>query len=778
MAEISPAILEDEKQDRNGSGAAGISPIVRGAARVRLCGALNADGTPSAINGDYVRTDELANDRHVYVKVGKARTSMWYYSVAAGRGSHQRQWVVGPTAKVGSEKMWAYSERPDTSHGPEIGPSDTWSVYCYQTQEWVRQSGVTIMDLEEQAREIEARQEADTRFSQILLFSNLAATEEQEARTREETRQKEKEEKAPAAAKAAQEEEERQRLAKKEEEVRTQEEQAAAAAAAAKAAQEERERQQMAKEAEEDEREREYRAREEARKQEEEQAARDEEEARARIPSAEAVAEIWRQSRVVQEEQEAAAKAAQESEARKQEEQAAAAARALPTKQQAQSDDSDDDEEERLRARTLKRGVSTTDRLIMEKEGEEERAREEARKQEEQAVARAEQALARKKEEQEAAAAKVAQEEAARKREEDAAAAAKAAQEEEERQRMAKEKEDLSAREEALRQLEEKAAAAMAAREDAEGRRFAEEEDERRRFAEEEEARTSEESRKLEQADVKAAERKRPVSVATEAAPEESARRSFREEQEVFALGKAKEEDTVTPAEPEAKPAQAEPTSMHAQDVQLNAAILAHSAEPTHTNQLVRERDAHGHDDVPARVSEREDVSPQFESALVPAASAGIDVQSAPDNLALVPAVSAEEQVACHQAANDAKHEIAQHDPGTLESRVLEEQQHGDSSRELAVVKIQSHQRGIRDRTETEVAKAAGVLPGQLRESAKSGTLLSVDEAMTVFEEMDVNRNGEISQIELIKALRCNHLLARRLGLPSQIRQEDESRRM
>ena len=287
MAEISPAILEDEKQDRNGSGAAGISPIVRGAARVRLCGALNADGTPSAINGDYVRTDELANDRHVYVKVGKARTSMWYYSVAAGRGSHQRQWVVGPTAKVGSEKMWAYSERPDTSHGPEIGPSDTWSVYCYQTQQWVRQSGVTIMDLEEQAREIEARQEADTRFSQILLFSNLAATEEQEARTREETRQKEKEEKAPAAAKAAQEEEERQRLAKKEEEVRTQEEQAAAAAAAAKAAQDEKEHQRLA---------------EEARKQEEEQAAavvkaaqeeeerqrlaKDEEEARARAAAA------------------------------------------------------------------------------------------------------------------------------------------------------------------------------------------------------------------------------------------------------------------------------------------------------------------------------------------------------------------------------------------------------------------------------------------------------------------------------------------------------------
>lgn len=156
MAEISPAIFEDEKQDRDGRGSAGNLPMVRGASRVRLWGAVNADGTPSGINGDYERTDELANERPVYVKVGKTSTSMWYYSVAAGRGSHQRQWVVGPTAKVGSEKMWAYSERPGTSQGPEIGQSDTWTVYCYQTQQWVRQSGVTVMDLEQRARKIEA----------------------------------------------------------------------------------------------------------------------------------------------------------------------------------------------------------------------------------------------------------------------------------------------------------------------------------------------------------------------------------------------------------------------------------------------------------------------------------------------------------------------------------------------------------------------------------------------------------------------------------------------
>ena len=677
----------------------------------------------------------------------------------------RQQQAVADAASAAESKQW--QTRPqtvafagDVTQEEVLGQLETLMQGMNQLYSIVQgapqsPSRLNLASIEEQEPSIreEARQEADTRFSRLLISSNLASIEEQEARTREETRKKEKEEKAPAAAKSAQEE---------------------------------RERQWMAKEAEEDERERAYRAREEARKQEEEQAAKDKEGVHActpsHTPSAEAIAQVWQQYRVAQEEQEcqrlareeeeereearkreqeqpaAAAKAAQESEGQKQEEQAAAVAKALPTKQQAQSDDSDDEEEERQRARAAKRIVSTPERLNMEKEEEEESARKEARKQEEQAVAaavaRADQALARKKEEQ-------------------AAAAAKAVQEEEERQRMAKEKEELSAREEALRQFEEQAAAAMAAREGAE----------RRRFAEEEEARTSEESRKREeQAAVMSAqefaERQRPLSVATEAAPDESARRSFRDEQEVLALDKGKEEDTITPAEPEAKPAQAEPASMHVQDVQLNAAILAHSAEPTHTNQLVREREAHGLEEVPARVSEKEDASPQFGSALVPAASAGIDVQSVHDNLSLVPVVSGEEQAAGHQAAKDAKHEAAQHDPSTLESRVLEVQQDGDSPTELAVVKIQSYQRGIRDRTETEVAKAAGVLPGQLRESAKSGTLLSVDEAMTVFEEMDVNRNGEISQIELIKALRSNHFLAQRLGLPNQIRQEEESRRM
>jgi len=149
------AILENEEQERlNGKGSAGNEPMVRGAARVRLSGAVNADGSPSGINGDYARTEELANERSVYVKVGKPSTSMWYYSVAAGHGSHHRQWVVGPSSKVGTEKMWAYSERPSSGHGPESA-NCPWTVYCYSSQKWVWQTDVVVTDLEERAREIE-----------------------------------------------------------------------------------------------------------------------------------------------------------------------------------------------------------------------------------------------------------------------------------------------------------------------------------------------------------------------------------------------------------------------------------------------------------------------------------------------------------------------------------------------------------------------------------------------------------------------------------------------
>jgi hypothetical protein len=45
-----------------------------------------------------------------------------------------------------------------------------------------------------------------------------------------------------------------------------------------------------------------------------------------------------------------------------------------------------------------------------------------------------------------------------------------------------------------------------------------------------------------------------------------------------------------------------------------------------------------------------------------------------------------------------------------------------------------------------------------------------------MFAHIDANGDGEISQIEFIRALRCDSALAERLGLPSCIRQEDGSR--
>jgi len=60
----------------------------------------------------------------------------------------------------------------------------------------------------------------------------------------------------------------------------------------------------------------------------------------------------------------------------------------------------------------------------------------------------------------------------------------------------------------------------------------------------------------------------------------------------------------------------------------------------------------------------------------------------------------------------------------------------------------------------------------------RKSILLSESDARQIFREIDRNDNGELSQIEFIKALRSNPSLAERLGLPTTIKQEDESRRM
>ena len=154
---LAAAILEDGTNVALSPGGSvlrqteGNAPMIRAAARVRLSGATNHDGSPSGINGDYIRTLNEVGGRPVYTKVGKASTAMWYHTV---EGRHQ--WVVGPAVKIGTEKMWAYSERPISAAGPEAGGQSPWTLYCYQTKAWVRQVDVTVVDLEQRAREIEA----------------------------------------------------------------------------------------------------------------------------------------------------------------------------------------------------------------------------------------------------------------------------------------------------------------------------------------------------------------------------------------------------------------------------------------------------------------------------------------------------------------------------------------------------------------------------------------------------------------------------------------------
>lgn len=53
--------------------------------------------------------------------------------------------------------------------------------------------------------------------------------------------------------------------------------------------------------------------------------------------------------------------------------------------------------------------------------------------------------------------------------------------------------------------------------------------------------------------------------------------------------------------------------------------------------------------------------------------------------------------------------------------------------------------------------------------------ILSRDETVEIFPQIDANSKGEISQIEFIKALRKDSALAKRQGLPNE---EDESRKL
>ena len=71
--------------------------------------------------------------------------------------------------------------------------------------------------------------------------------------------------------------------------------------------------------------------------------------------------------------------------------------------------------------------------------------------------------------------------------------------------------------------------------------------------------------------------------------------------------------------------------------------------------------------------------------------------------------------------------------------------------------------------------RRANTTIGSVHEGSKNKrALLSRAEAEKIFQELDANRDGEISQIEFIKAMRKNTSLAERLGL-KHIKQHDGS---
>jgi len=84
-----------------------------------------------------------------------------------------------------------------------------------------------------------------------------------------------------------------------------------------------------------------------------------------------------------------------------------------------------------------------------------------------------------------------------------------------------------------------------------------------------------------------------------------------------------------------------------------------------------------------------------------------------------------------------------------------------------------------RPRAKTTALQAVSGKEGPKAGKNKAGgIILGREESKQIFKEIDANGNGEISQIEYIKALRKDKTLADRLGLPCEIKQEDESRRV
>ena len=109
---------------------------------------------------------------------------------------------------------------------------------------------------------------------------------------------------------------------------------------------------------------------------------------------------------------------------------------------------------------------------------------------------------------------------------------------------------------------------------------------------------------------------------------------------------------------------------------------------------------------------------------------------------------------------------------------------------EVAAIKIQSQVRGVQVRSRatslnSQVKNAAtGGLPNRCRVSQEIGNgtggkaELTMDEARGAFNALDTNSDGKISMLEFVRGLRCMPDLARKLHLPTVIRQEEESRKI
>lgn len=130
-----------------GAGAgAGVSDVEgRCAAWVRLSGAAGEHGLTAAINGDYVRTDNTANGRPVYNKLGKAGTSLWWYSP-------NEQWMVGHTKRAGTDSgILAMVDCPGCEGGPESAEG-VWQAFDVDAQAWMPQDKMTVESLDDPVR--------------------------------------------------------------------------------------------------------------------------------------------------------------------------------------------------------------------------------------------------------------------------------------------------------------------------------------------------------------------------------------------------------------------------------------------------------------------------------------------------------------------------------------------------------------------------------------------------------------------------------------------------